>query len=473
MRECVTISFLATVLISTLGMAATDASNPSVASYDLDVTFSPDQRSLSGTATIRFEDTATAPRQIVFSLHGELEVESVSVGESPAKFDQQKILYDREYSLVANRVTVETDGADLSRGLTVTYSGPFNRSRARSVSDYMRIDADGVLLRAYYYSLWFPVFLGEQEDSRPVDFNRVVLRTPQEFTTVFTGTHEGDRIEDGTRISTWTSPATDLSAAQCTSRRFDVTVAGRLTLYAEQNETSRAAASEIARVAAGLDRIYRRDYRKDAVSGQMHIMQMPRFGEISSGNVVGMTSEDWNGFAESFIRKLTLAHELVHPFVQLKTDRDDPLYAMGIEGFPAFMHLPALAELDGGDGYAKMMAWYEKMYLRRRETGKDWRGRPLPVEKPIVDIGADEIGDYKDSLVLGDRAILFQNWLRTTMGVDRFREFTRELFSSTTGSYARFRALLQSFLPDAQDDIDLWLGTTAYPERLRLPATAE
>jgi hypothetical protein len=100
-------------------------------------------------------------------------------------------------------------------------------------------------------------------------------------------------------------------------------------------------------------------------------------------------------------------------------------------------------------------------------------GPALPVEKPIVDIGPDEIGDYKDSLVLGDRAILFQNWLRTTMGVDRFGEFTRELFSSTTGSYAGFRALLQSYLPDAQDDIDLWLETTDYPERLRLPATAD
>jgi aminopeptidase N len=146
MRECMTISFFATVLISTLGMAATDASNPIVASYDLDVTFSPDQRSLSGTATIRFDDTADAPPQVGFDLHGELEVDSVAVGESPAEFLEQKVFDDREYSLV------------------------------------------------------------------------------------------------------------------------------------------------------------------------------------------GMTSEDWNGFAESFINQLTLAHELVDPFVQLKTGRDDRLYAMGIEG---------------------------------------------------------------------------------------------------------------------------------------------
>lgn len=446
--------------------------NPVVGSVDLDVSFHPAEGSMTGTATMRFEPTARTVPEVVFFLHGELAVESVAIGNSKTEFSQEPVLYPMDYSMVATRVTVETAGAELGRGMTVVYGGAFNPSRARSRSDYMRIDADGVLLRAYYYSLWFPVFLDGKQDSHPVDFDQVVLRAPEDFTIVFTGTHQGDRVEDGIRISTWHAPGAELFAAQCTARRFHVTSLGNIRLYSERNDVSKAAAARIAGVVARLDEIYRRDYRKDAVAGQLHVMQMPRYGAIASGNVIGITSEDWNGLTDSLEGQRILAHELVHPFVQLGTGRDDPLLALAIEGFPAYMHLPALAELVGRDGYDARMAWSEETYLRRRDTGTDRRGRPLPPEKPIVEIGFDEIGLYKDSLVLGDRAVLFQNWLRATMGPERFRRFTRELFVSETGSYAAFRKLLRRYLPDDQARIDLWLETTDYPPELRLGASS-
>jgi len=369
-------------------------------------------------------------------------------------------------------VAVETGGEDLGRGMTVVYGGVFNPSRARSQSDYMRIDPDGMLLRAYYYSVWFPVFLDADEDSHRVDFNHVVLRTPEDFTTVFTGTHRGDRVEDGIRISTWQAPDAELFAAQCTSRRFDISSLGNIRLYSERNETSKAAAARIAGAVAKLEEIYRRDYREDAVPGQLHVMQMPLYGAIASGNVIGITSEDWDGFTDSFDDQRILAHELVHPFVQLKTSLDDPLVALAVEGFPAYMHLPAMGELLGWDGYEAWIARTEEAYLRRRETGTDRRGRHLPPEKPIVEIGFDEIGLYKDGLVLGDRAVLFQHWLRAQMGSERFRGFTRELFRSESGSYTAFRGLLRRHLPDADEEIDVWLETTDFPPGIQLAASS-
>jgi hypothetical protein len=462
----------AIVLVAGHSVAAA-IDNPRVRSIDLDVSFSPEEASMAGTATMHFEDADRSVPEVVFVLHGELSVESVAIGTSTVEFAQESVLYPLDYSMVATRVTVDTAGADLGRGMTVVYGGAFNPSRARSGSDYMRIDPDGVLLRAYYYSVWFPVFLDPDEDSHRVDFDHVVLRTPEDFTTVFTGTHRGDRVEDGIRISTWQAPDGELFAAQCTSRRFDVSVLESIRLYSERSEASRAAAARIAGAVSRLEKIYRRDYREDAVPGQLHVMQMPRYGAIASGNVVGITSEDWNGFTDSFDDQRLLAHELVHPFVQLKTSLDDPLVAMAVEGFPAYMHLPALAELSGWNGYEARISSIEDLYLRRRESGTDRRGRPLPPEKPIVEVGFDDIGLYKDSLVLGDRAVLFQHWLRAKMGPDRFRGFTRELFGSDTGSYAAFRELLRRYLPDAEAEIDRWLETTDYPPEIRVAATSD
>lgn len=461
---------LAACLLSTFGAATADVIQPVVRSYDLDVSFSPEERTLSATALIRFVESEQAPPTVVFYLHGELVVESVTIGESDVPYVQESVYYFYDYSLVAKRVTVETGGREVRQGMKVSYAGPFNRSRARTPSDYMRIDADGVLLRSYGYSLWFPVFLGDDRDSHAVDFPHVVLRTPAEFTTVFTGTHQGDRVEAGTRISTWSATGVEIIDAQCTSRRFEVAEHGSIKLYHERNAASAKMAGEIARFARRLDGIYRRDYRKDAVSGQLHIMQMPRYGEISSDNVVGMTDEDWESFTDYFHGKTTLAHELIHPFVQLKTDRDDPLYAVAVEGFPAFLHYPALAELGEQERYDKHMTRLETAYLERKSSGKDRRGRRLPVEKPLARIEPDEIGRYKDSFVLGDRAVLFQNWLRTKMGVEGFRRFTRELFAASSASYDDFRRLVLKYLPDAAEDIALWMETSDYPERIRLPA---
>jgi hypothetical protein len=222
-------------------------------------------------------------------------------------------------------------------------------------------------------------------------------------------------------------------------------------------------------LAKRLDGYYRSHYGDKDLGGQLHIMQMPQYGDISSGNVVGIKDEHWNKIDESPYATYTLAHEYVHPFVHARTPRSDPFYALMIEGFPSYFYLPALAEIHGEALYANdMKSWVEKGYLAKRRSGKDRRGRPLPEEKPLLRITADEVGAYKDSFVLSDRALLLLNYLRTRMGRIRFQEFTLELFGREEMNRTVFEEVVLRFLPDAKEDLKIWLDTTEYPKSLRL-----
>jgi hypothetical protein len=137
-----------------------------VESYELDLSFRPDSAALRGRATVNFDSGSSPDDEISFYLHGELEVLDVQRGNGDGTslpFEQEKVYYHSDYSLVATRVVVDPLKEALTR-LLIEYAGPFNPSRARSPSDYMRIAGDGVYLRSYGYSLWFPVFLEARAD---------------------------------------------------------------------------------------------------------------------------------------------------------------------------------------------------------------------------------------------------------------------------------------------------------------------
>jgi len=82
-------------------------------------------------------------------------------------------------------------------------------------------------------------------------------------------------------------------------------------------------------------------------------MQMPQFGDISSGNVSGISTKIWADFNQYNWPKQVLAHELVHSFVQYPLSQTNQLFALMTEGFPSYFHLPVLAELLGENWYQK------------------------------------------------------------------------------------------------------------------------
>jgi hypothetical protein len=219
----------------------------------------------------------------------------------------------------------------------------------------------------------------------------------------------------------------------------------------------------------GLRKLYSQNLKQIDASDPLYIMEMPKYGDISSGNVVGISEELFNKFETDIRSKLTIAHELVHPYVKIPVAKENPFYAFVIEGFPSFFQTYALKKVDGENYHLdEIMKNVEKRYLEKRRTGKTPRGNTLPDEKAILNISSEEIGTFKDKFVLSDRVWLFfyNIWMR--MGDDNFDMFLKELFSFKSISYESFEALTLKYIPDFKEELNIWLNTTNYPEKFRI-----
>jgi len=456
------------VLAVSLGLVAPVASSdvPTPASYELDVTFDPQRSFMEGVAVLRFPRQKDPVHELTLYLHGELRFDSIRLGDRDLPVHQDSILHESDYSLVARRAVVETRDSHMDEPLTVRYSGYFHPSQARSPSDYMRVEDDGVLLRSYYYSIWFPVVLGPGEQSHVTSFPSVVIRTPRDFHAVFTGSRVREDEDGESRVSQWRAEDVEVFDAQCTARRFAILQSGETFVYHAGDASSREVARGMVGFLERLREAYRTRYRRDAIPGQLHILQMPRYGNISSGNVVGIAEDDWRRFGRDPRVRRLVAHELVHPFVAFETPASDALYALAAEGFPAYFHLPVVGALLGDETYEDHLQELEALYLSRKATGRDRRGE-VPPEKPLAEIGPGELGLYKDGFVLGDRALLFMDYLRRSMGEERFGRFAVELLNRESLSYVSFRETVLLHLPGAEEDLRLWLETTEFPPRFR------
>lgn len=447
-------------LLSTFPMLA--AAGPLPLAYELDITIDPASHTLAGRADIHFGGGVTADT-LVFHLHGELRVDSLAVAGQAVAVASQPVFYTHNYSLIAQRVEFPVTASDLAGGLTVWYSGVFHRSQVRSPSDYMRIDADGALLRSYGYSLWFPVFLAAGDDSHPVDFRRVEIAVPAAFQAVFAGELEACRRDGDTTRCQWRAEGLDVFAAQLTARRYVTRREAGCTAWVLDDPASLAAADRILGFARRLDAVYRTRYRATGSAAQLHVMQMPRYGDIASANVIGLSPRSWQDFDPAGHTGRTLAHELVHDRVWMRVARSDPLFVLAREGFPSYFHLPALDAVLPDGQYAEQIRRIEAGYLQRRATGTDGHGRPLPPEKPILAITADEVGTYKDRFVLPDRVVLFFDAIRSRLGPDAFDAFTRDLFAREQLDRQGFEAIVLDHLPDFGAELEVWLETTRYP----------
>ena len=117
---------------------------------------------------------------------------------------------------------------------------------------------------------------------------------------------------------------------------------------------------------------------------------------------------------------------------------------------------------------AAIMKRTQKTYIKRKKTGLDRRGNPLPLEKPIVEIGFDEIGQYKDRFVLPDRVRLFLYHLYTSMGETSYDAFLKSLFSQSQLDFPTLEQLILSYLPNYEHQLTIWLKTTEYPDEFLL-----
>ncbi|MFN2380351.1 MAG: hypothetical protein ABR519_09130 [Bacteroidales bacterium] len=465
------------LLYTILFVSSLLARGQEIADYDISVTFFPENPVMYGVPVepdnyMRGVTTVTIGRQLtdtaVFWLHGELMVDSVTVDGKAHSFASEDVLYALNYSYIANRTVVSGINPGENRSLRVWYSGFMNPSRTRSLSDYMRIDRDeGVYLRSYGYSLWFPLFLDDSGDRGSADFRRVTVDLPAGFRAVITGDMISEQEENGRYRSEWHPGVTDIFEVQCTAAPFMVEERNGIRVcYRDSQEAAVAVLDYV----AGLRDFCRDRLRPYADNRVFHIMEMPRYGNISSGNVIGLDTESFQTFPEMTWPKSIIAHELVHPYVQLPLAVNNPFYAFFIEGMPSFFQVYLLSGTLPPDIYNRdeVMHRVERSYIRKRETGTDSRGNKLPEEKALLEIRADEIGWYKDNFVLNDRMWLFMYELWSRMGESGFAGFLGDLLVLDDIDYPLFESIVISRLPGYEDRLHAWLRTTTFTDAMMI-----
>jgi len=434
-----------------------------VKTYELSAEFFPDHARMYDVpvsaenfmqAVARIELAMISGEKIPFFLHGELTVDSVSQDGEKISFTIEKVLYYYDYGYLATRVILDASKLDTGRVLTVYYSGFFNPSRMRSLSDYMRINKkEGVFLRSYGYSLWFPVFLDSGQDSYAADFKHVTISVPADLKVLVAGELISEKVENDIMTAVWKPGIMDISEIQCTARPYSVVSNEDVFVYHINNTAN---ATRIIDYVHDLKEIYARHLRNTEKPKPIYIMEMPEYGNISSDNIVGLTSKVFNDFEKEISSKLTIAHELVHPYVRIPVTMNNPFYALVIEGFPSFFQIYVLKKFDDRFDLKGHMKQLEKKYLKKRDSDR------YPIEKPILQITPDEIGDYKDRFVLNDRVWLFFYDLWIQMGTDKFDAFLSDLFTFDEIDYNSFEDLILKFIPNYKDQLHIWLNTTNY-----------
>ncbi|MFO7756165.1 MAG: hypothetical protein ACQERS_14735 [Bacteroidota bacterium] len=397
-----------------------------------------------------------------FYLHGELKVDSVIMDGVRVEHISEKVMYGYDYSNLAVKTVLNGIPEGKNNEIKVFYSGFMHPSKARSISDYMHIDKEeGVFLRSFAYSLWFPVFLEAGEQWHPAMFDMVTVRLPAGFRSVITGELVSEYDNEGIYMAEWKPGLVDIFEVQCTAREYQVLEKNGISVYYIHDKQQ---AGNILDFSVRLKEFCYDKLRAYDDSRHLFVIEMPRFGDISSGNVIGLQSARFSNFDNSMSSMATITHEFVHPYLSIPVSMDSPLYALVVEGFPSFFQVYVLDGIIDDYSPEEEMRRVEDNYMEKKRTGLNSRGGKLPAEKPIYEITADEIGAYKDNFILSDRVWLFMFDLWQHMGKDKFEEFVRDLFSLDSIDQRIFETLIIDYLPAYRDRLDTWLKTTKYQE---------
>jgi len=407
--------------------------------------------------------------ELIFYLHGEFDVDSILSGNKKIEHKTEKVLFYYSYNMVALKTTISSTDVIIDKELRVYYSGFINPSRARGLSDYMHIDKNtGVFLRSYGYSLWFPIFVKSDQDSYDANFKKITVKLPGDYKCVVAGELIDEHVNNDIYTAVWEPGIADIIDIQCTAQKYQIASRENVFVYYVSEKSS---GEKILDYAIKLKELYLTNLRPVNEAVPLYIMEMPMYGDISNGNVVGVSKKNFSSFDDDLKSKLTIAHELVHPYVRIPVSIDNPFYAFVVEGFPSFFQAYALKRIDGKNyNLDSVMKKIEISYLEKRRTGKTSRGNKLPVEKAILKINYNEIGSYKDKFVLRDRAWLFFYDIWNQMGDEKFDMFLKELFSLNSIDYEKFEGLILKYLPNYSGDLNTWLNTTEYPDEFRLTA---
>ncbi|MFC2103657.1 hypothetical protein ACFLSS_04430, partial [Bacteroidota bacterium] len=286
-----------------------------VSSYEIYVEFFPDSAQMynypvSSDAFMKAHSMVVLSEvtndDLFFYLHGELKIDSILAGNKKIEYGAEKVLFDYSYNMVALQVTIGASNVTSKKVLNIYYSGFLNPSRARGLSDYMYINqSKGVFLRSYGYSLWFPIFLKSRQDSYEADFKNITIKLPSSYKCIVGGELINEFVENDIYTAIWKPGVTDLHDIQCAAQNYKINSRNNVFVYYISDKSN---SDKILDYAIKLKNLYSENLKNDNESLPLFIMEMPKYGDISSSNVVGISEQNFNSFNDGLISKKTIAH---------------------------------------------------------------------------------------------------------------------------------------------------------------------
>lgn len=443
---------------------------PEIISYDLQIEVWADKVSIQVDGKLEVRNPDSYPLQgLTLYLHPELSVTSVTdQDDRPSDYETKAIAHDWSYTKsLASHSLILTDPINPGDTQTVklSYEGSFSPSSLRSPSDFMRIDKQGAYLRGLGYSLWFPVTVpdGIGAASR----FHIQLAVPPEWTGVAFGDLERSEDSGHRSLSWWrTRSPFKLLQTQLIAAPLEVFEGKHLSVFATPG--SSRSARKLIEFGDRLLEFFADNYGLADGISRNYVVETCQYGCIASGNVIGLSPDVFQRVGTSDIDFETydlIAHEFVHLFVTPLINQDSPGAALLLEGFPSYFHFPALTSILGNDYHKWFMqrAWLTYREELNRQTDKS-NDPSIPIEKPLVEIGIEEIPYYKDKYLLSDKFPILLDRLQEQIGADVFFGACKDFFAhAATHSVTIddfFRTLAVHSKQDWSEFVSRWLAST-------------
>lgn len=407
---------------------------PEIISYDLHVKVWADEIPIQVEAKLEVRNSDSIPlTHLTLHLHTELSVISAFGQDgNPIEVETRVSAHDWSYTkaLSSHSLTLpEPIASGDTQTLHLSYEGSFSPSSLRSPSDFMRIDRGGAYLRGLGYSLWFPVTVRDGIDL--ASHFHIQLDVPSEWKGVAFGDMEQAEHLGKRNVSWWRSQSKfRLLQAQLIASPLEIIEGGSLSVFALQGSSK--SAQKLIEFGDRILHFFARNYGTSDRTSRTYVVETCPYGCIASGNVIGLSPEVFRRVESADINFETydlIAHELVHGFVTPLIDENSPGAALLLEGFPSYFHVPAATDALGTIYYE----WFfRRAWLNYRDGAKLQMqvgdAPSIPIDKPLLEIGIDEIPHYKDRFLLSDKFPILLDRLRQITGSSAFFAACGEFF---------------------------------------------
>jgi len=326
---------------------------PTVSRYALDITFSPGQSAMSGTREYILPKSRLIDSTITFFLHGECGCRSIIQSGKPVKFSsrsrvlQLRLFSDRQYGTsVCTRHSLPRDS------LIVYYHGYFNPSKARSPSDYMRVD------QFRHPASRIPVFtlvsgvLARFDVQLCDNFQTGRVQNPRTIPAVFVGKYLTDTVKSGVRISPGQQRILTCHWLKCRPSDAETHAARRIVRVYYPDNASAGQALKVLRLYRSTSHRVSHLYDRNAAAPEHYVLECLR-RRYFIWNVTVCSESTWATVRRKYSRAKGTGARVVASVFDARVPERDPSTHWP-RRIPSYFHLPVMAGIVGRDWYNKL-----------------------------------------------------------------------------------------------------------------------